>query len=353
MILAELGVEVFKIEPPKGDDARHWGPPFHNGDGMNFVALNRNKRSVTADLKDEQQRNALKQFIVERADIVIQNLRAGVVEKFGLDGETLTKAKPSLIYCNLAAFGRKGPRADKPGYDPLMQAFGGIMSITGHDGDEPVRVGPAIIDKGSAMWLIIGTLAALHRRDATGEGCIVDGSLYETALHWMAVPSAQYLASKRVPRRMGSENIALAPYRAFEASDGWLVIAAGNEGQFGRLSAALGHPEWASDPRFLTNADRVKHREEVNALVSGPIRNETRAHWQDVLDKANVPCAPVLSINEAIDDPQSKALGMLQDAPDGGLPLMGLPISFNGERPPLRRSAPKLGEATDVVFGKK
>ena len=352
MILAELGVEVFKVEPPKGDDARHWGPPFHNGDGMNFVALNRNKRSVVVDYKDAAQRDALKKFIIGRADIVIQNLRAGVVEKFGLDSDTLMKAKPSLIYCNLAAFGRKGPRADKPGYDPLMQAFGGVMSITGHDGDEPVRVGPAIIDKGSAMWLVIGALAALHRRNLTGEGCVIDGSLYETALHWMAVPTAQYLASKKVPRRMGSENIALAPYRAFEASDGWLVLAVGNEGHFGKLAAALKHPEWAADKRFLTNKDRVGNREAINALVSEAVRTNTRAHWQALLDEAGVPCAPVLSIDEVIEDPQSKSLGMLQSAPDGGLSLMGLPISFDGERPPLRHSAPKLGEATDIVIGK-
>jgi crotonobetainyl-CoA:carnitine CoA-transferase CaiB-like acyl-CoA transferase len=352
MILAELGAEVFKIEPPKGDDARHWGPPFHNGDGMNFVALNRNKRSVIVDYNDVAQRDALMKFIVERADIVIQNLRAGVVEKFGLDSDTLTKAKPSLIYCNLAAFGRRGPRADRPGYDPLMQAFGGIMSITGHDGDAPVRVGPAIIDKGSAMWLIIGALAALHRRNLTGEGCVIDGSLYETSLHWMAVPTAQYLSSKRVPKRMGSENLAIAPYRAFEASDGWLMIAVGNEGHFGKLAIALQHPEWASDPRFLTNKDRVANRSAVNTLVAQALKDNTRAHWQQVLDEAGVPCAPVLSIDEAIEDPQSRALGMLQQAPDGGLPLMGLPLSFNGERPPLRRSAPKLGEATESVIGK-
>lgn len=354
MILAELGVEVFKVENPRGgDDARAWGPPFFDGNGMNFVALNRNKRSVAVDLKDEQQRAALRAFIVARADIVVQNLRAGVVEGFGLDGASLTAAKPSLIYCNLAAFGARGPRADKPGYDPLMQAFGGIMSITGHDGDPPVRVGPAVIDKGSAMWLVIGALAALHRRTATGQGCIIDGSLYETALHWMAVPSAQYLASKRVPRRMGSENLALAPYRAFEASDGWLVIAAGNDGQFRRLAATLGHPEWADDARFRSNPDRVVNREAINALVAEAIRPSPREHWQALLDAANVPCAPVLTIAEVLAHPQSQALGMLQQPPDGGLPLMGLPISFNGERPPLRSSAPRLGEATQAVLGKK
>ncbi len=352
MILAELGAEVFKVENPRGgDDARAWGPPFFNGDGMNFVALNRNKKSVAVDLKNERERAALRRFILARADVVVQNLRAGVVEKFALDARSLTAEKPSLIYANLAAFGARGPRADKPGYDPLMQAFGGVMSITGHDGDEPVRVGPAIIDKGSAMWLIIGALAALHRRDATGRGCVIDGSLYETALHWMAVPTAQYLATKRVPRRMGSENLALAPYRAFEAADGWLVIAAGNDGQFARLAAVLGHPEWPGDARFRTNADRVGNREAINALVAAAIARQSRAHWQAALDDAGVPCAPVLSIAEVLEHPQSRALGMLQQAPDGGLPLMGLPISFDGERPPLRASAPKLGNATAAVLG--
>jgi crotonobetainyl-CoA:carnitine CoA-transferase CaiB-like acyl-CoA transferase len=353
MIMAELGAEVFKVENPRGgDDARAWGPPFFDGNGMNFVALNRNKRSVAVDLKNEAERAALRRFILDRADVVVQNLRAGVVQGFKLDAQSLIAEKPSLIYCNLGAFGARGPRADKPGYDPLMQAFGGIMSITGHDGDEPVRVGPAIIDKGSAMWLVIGALAALTRRHATGQGCVIDGSLYETALHWMAVPTAQYLASERVPRRMGSENLALAPYRAFEASDGWLVIAAGNDGQFARLAQALGHPEWVSDVRFRTNPERVGNREAINALVTDAIKASPRAHWQALLDTANVPCAPVLSIAEVLDHPQSQALGMLQQAPDGGLSLMGLPISFDGERPPLRTSAPRLGEATSEVLGK-
>ncbi|HVG52545.1 MAG TPA: CoA transferase [Xanthobacteraceae bacterium] len=356
MILAELGADVIKIENPRGgDDARAWGPPFVNGVGTNYVAINRNKRSAAVDLKDEKQRDALRKFIFDRADIVVQNLRAGVVAKLGLDAATLTKAKPSLIYCNLNAFGAAGPRADKPGYDPLMQAFGGIMSITGHDGDAPVRVGPAVVDQGSAMWIVIGVLAALHRRTATGKGTIVDGSLYETALAWVGIPALQYLASepRRAPRRLGSENIALAPYKAFEAQNGWVVIAAGNDGQFSRLAATLGHPEWADDPRFKTNPDRVRNRKDINGLVAAVIATAPRDHWQETFDAAGVPCAPVLTIDEVIAHPQSHALGMLQDAPDGGPPLMGLPLSFDGVRPPLRNSAPALGNATDVVLGAK
>jgi crotonobetainyl-CoA:carnitine CoA-transferase CaiB-like acyl-CoA transferase len=352
MIFAELGAEVIKIEnPARGDDARAWGPPFVDGDGSIFVAVNRNKRSAAIDFKDKRQCAALRQFILTRADIVLQNLRAGVVEQFGLDGASLTAEKPALIYCNLSAFGDAGPRAGRPGYDPLMQACGGLMSVTGEEGRPPVRVGPAIIDQGAAMWMAIGILSALHRRAATGRGGVISSSLYETALFWMGVPTASFLASKQVPRRMGTENGNLAPYKAFETKDGWVVICAGNDQQFAHLAGALGHPEWASDPDFRSNAERVKNRERINALVADIVKTKTRDHWQATLDAAGVPCAPMLGLDEVLAHPQSRALGMLQDAPDGGMPLMGLPLRFDGERPPFRASPPRLGEATDIVLG--
>jgi crotonobetainyl-CoA:carnitine CoA-transferase CaiB-like acyl-CoA transferase len=351
-IFAELGAEVFKVENPAGgDDARSWGPPFVDGVGAIFVAINRNKRSVAIDFKDRDQCEALRRFILARADVVLQNLRAGVVERFGLGAEALTADKPALIYCNLSAFGDQGPRAGKPGYDPLMQAFGGLMSVTGEDGRPPVRVAPAIIDQGSAMWMVIGVLSALHRRAATGKGGVISTSLYETALFWMGVPTANFLAGKEVPRRLGTENGSLAPYKAYEAEDGWVVICAGNDTQFARLSAALGHPEWADDPDFRSNADRVRNRTRINALVAGVVETAAREHWQAVLDAAGVPCAPMLDLGEVLAHPQSHALGMLQNAPDGGIPLMGVPLRFDGERPPFRASAPKLGEATGVVLG--
>ena len=351
-IFAELGAEVFKIEnPERGDDARSWGPPFVDGVGSIFVAVNRNKRSAAIDFKDKDQCAALRQFILARADIVLQNLRAGVVDRFGLDGKSLTAEKPELIYCSLSAFGDRGPRAGKPGYDPLMQAFGGIMSITGEDGRPPARVGPALIDQGSAMWMVIGVLSALHRRAATGKGGVIETSLYETALFWMSVPTATFLASGDVPRRFGTENGNLAPYKAYEASDGWMVICAGNDKQFANLAAALGHPEWASDPDFAINPQRVKHRTRLNGLIADLVKRGSREHWQATLDAAGVPCAPMLGLDEVLAHPQSRALGMLQDAPDGGIALMGAPLRFDGERPPFRSSPPKLGEATDIILG--
>ena len=351
-ILAELGAEVVKIENPRGgDDARAWGPPFVDGVAAVFRAINRNKRSAGIDLNDVAQRDALRRFITERADIVLQNLRAGVVEKFGLDAASLRALKPSLIYCNLAAFGASGPLRDRPGYDPLMQAFGGIMSVTGEDGRPPVRVGPSIVDQGAGMWAVIGILAALHRRTLSGEGCVVGTSLYETALGWTAMHTASFLASGRVPGRMGTENFGIAPYKAYEATDGWLVIAAGNDNHFARLAAALGHSDWASDPQFHSNPDRVRNRERLNALIADVIRTAPRDTWLAKLDAAGVPCAPLLTVDQVLAHPQSKAVGMLQPAPDGSGPLIGLPLQFDGERPPFRRSAPALGEGTELVLG--
>ena len=348
--LALLGAEVIKIESPRGDDARTWGPPFVGEDSAIFVAANRNKRSAIIDFKDATQCETLRRFIVARADVVLQNLRPGTVEKHGLDATALRAAKPSLIYCNLAAFGSTGPLMDKPGYDPLMQAFGGIMSITGEEGRPPVRVAPSIVDQGAGMWAVIGILSALHRRTQTGEGCTVGTSLYETALNWVAMHAASFVASGKVPRRMGTENWGIAPYKAYEASDGWIVIAAGNDNLFARFAQAIGHPEWKDDPAFRTNAERVANRERLNALIAADIRTATREVWLTKLDDAGVPCAPMLALDEVLAHPQSKAVGMLQSAPSGtGIPLIGVPLEFDGKRPPLQRNSPALGEATDMV----
>jgi crotonobetainyl-CoA:carnitine CoA-transferase CaiB-like acyl-CoA transferase len=353
MVLAELGAELFKIEPPgSGDDARQWGPPFAHGAATVFNALNRNKRSAAVDLKDPAQLAALRCFILERADIVIQNMRPGQVERFGLDAASLRAEKPALIYCNLGAFGPAGPLRDKPGYDPLMQAAGGIMSTTGLEGQEPVRVGPSLVDQGAGLWGVIGILAALRRRDATGEGCEIGTSLYETALGWMGMHMSSFLASGRAPRKLGTENSGIAPYKAYRAADDhWLVVAAGNDALFRRLCAAIARPDWPADPRFATNPDRVRNRVALNAALADVIETAPRAHWLAALDAAGVPCAPVLGLDEVVEDAQFKALEMLQHPDDGGPDLLGLPLRFDGTRPPLRRSPPALGEATRAVLG--
>lgn len=350
-ILADLGARVIKIERPgKGDDARHWGPPFNNGVSTIFISVNRNKMSAIVDLKNEEHRNSLRQFILDEADIVIQNMRPGLVESLGL-GESLRNEKPSLIYCNLAAFGRSGPYASKPGYDPLMQAFGGIMSMTGHDGAPPARAGVSIIDQGAGMWSVIGILSALHRLNLTGEGCVVDTSLFETALAWVNAGNASYQATGRAPGRSGSENPGLVPYKVFEARDGYLMIAAGNDNLFRRLAQALGKSEWLADGRFATNPARVENRALVNAAVQDVIATRDIETWLAVLDAAGVPVAPLQSMDQVLTHEQTQALGMLQTDARSGMTLMGLPLSFNGGRPPLRNSPPALGAHSAIIAG--
>jgi crotonobetainyl-CoA:carnitine CoA-transferase CaiB-like acyl-CoA transferase len=351
-VLAELGGTVIKIENPQGgDDARHWGPPFLDGVSPVFNANNRNKRSATVDLKDAGQRASLRRFIVEKADVVLQNLRPGLVERYGLDAKSLRAARASLIYCNLAAYGATGPAKDRPGYDPLMQACGGIMSVTGHEGAEPVRVGPSLVDQGAGMWAVIGILAALYRRQQTGEGCEVDTSLYETAIGWLLVHVANFLVSGNVPKRLGSENAGIAPYKAFEAADGWIVIAAGNDGLFRRLTEALARPDLAADARFAGNPDRVRNRIALNDAIAAIVRTAPRDHWQARLDAAGVPCAPVKTVDQVLADPQFAAVDMLQTSPDGAMSLVGLPLQFDGVRPPLRNAPPALGDANALIFG--
>ena len=350
-ILAELGAKVFKIEPPNGgDDARQWGPPFVAGAAAVFNAINRNKASAAVDFKQEGERALLRQFITEQADILLQNLRPGLVETLGLDAAVLRKEKPSLIYCNLGAFGSVGPLRNMPGYDPLMQACGGIMSITGDDGRAPVRVGPPIVDQGAGMWAAIGILAALHRRTATGEGCEVGTSLYETSVHWIAMHAAAFQASKKVPRRLGTENPTIVPFKAFEAGDGWLIIGAGNDRLFRLLANCFDRAEWADDPQFRNNPDRVRNRDVLNSLIAEIVANKSREYWQQKFNDAGVPCAPVLTVDQVMADPQFAALEMLQSAPDGSIALIGLPLSFNGVRPPFRSLPPPLGSHSSAIL---
>lgn len=351
-VLADLGAEVIKIEKPDGDDARKWGPPFVDGAAATFQALNRSKRSVVADLRDPCDRKALLELIHERADVVLQNLRPGQVDSLDLGSEAILRLKPSLIYCNLGAFGTKGPLAGHAGYDPLMQAFGGIMSVVGEEGWPSVRVGPSIIDIGTGMWAVIGIQSALLRRHATGSGGLVDVSLFETAVAWMTVPAAQYLASGEMPRKVGSGQVGIVPYRAYRTSDGELVVAAGNNKLFSGLSKALGHSEWTADERFATNPDRVRHASELYGLIEQRMRTQSTGHWMAALEAEGVPNAPVQNVQQMLEHEQTKELGILQQIPGASIPLIGLPLSFDGQRPQSRAASPALGADTEHLLQK-
>jgi crotonobetainyl-CoA:carnitine CoA-transferase CaiB-like acyl-CoA transferase len=352
MILGELGADVIKVENPKGGDAcRGWGPPFAEGAATCFHAVNRGKRGITVDLADAQQAAKLRALILERADVVIHNLKFGALDKYGLGAAELVAAKPSLVCCNLAAFGAVGPMRERPGYDPMMQAYSGLMSLLGEDGRPPVRVTASIVDVGSAMWSVIGILSALQERGRTGRGGIVDASLYETALTWMNIYLADFLASRELPSRHGSGVAMIVPYQAFAASDGYRMVAAGNDNLFRKLAAALGRPSLAEDPRFCTNGDRVVHRGELIPILSDIFATETSAHWGRVLDAAGIPNGPINTLDQVVADPQTAALGLIQRDPGSSLSLVGLPLSFDGRRPPFAKRAPALGEDNQAVLG--
>ncbi|MBV1951351.1 MAG: CoA transferase, partial [Cycloclasticus sp.] len=339
-ILAALGAEVIKVEPEgRGDDCRHWGPPFWNGTSAMFQALNRDKKSITVDLSNQEDKAWLKNELVTQADVVLQNMRPGKIAALNLGADDLLKENPTLIYCNIWAFGKTGPMSEKPGYDPLMQAYSGLMGLNGEEGRPPVRIGTSAIDMGTGMWSAIGIISALYKRQSTGEGCVVDTALYETALSWMSYHIAGYHATGELPTPQGSGVQGIAPYQAYECSDGYLVVAAPNNKLFDLLKGVMGSPEWANEARFETNPKRFENKPELNRLMTDILVKETRMHWQTKLDQVGIPNSPIQKVDEVLDDPQTQALGIVQESVEHAMKLVGLPIQFNGLRPPLKNEA--------------
>lgn len=343
MILADLGARVIKVENPKtGDYARDWGPPFWGDTSSSFASLNRGKEGITIDFSAPGDAAALRRLIEEEADAVIQNLRPGILEKFGLGPEAMRAAKPALIWCDIGAFGASGPLAKKPGYDPLVQASTGIMSITGEGDRPPVRVGVSLVDMGSGMWTVIGLLSSLLARAQTGRGAHVSTSLYETGLAWMTIPLAGFEANGDVRRPYGSGVAEIVPYQAYETADGWLMIAAGNDSLFRKLCAVLGLDQLPDDPDYALNSARVTNRVKLLALISAEVAKWAPDELAARLDELGVPNAPLLTVDQVARHPQTAALDMTVEA--DGLSLMGVPLAMDGARPRARNRAPKLGE---------
>jgi crotonobetainyl-CoA:carnitine CoA-transferase CaiB-like acyl-CoA transferase len=350
-ILADLGADVVKVEKPEyGDDARHMGAAFRQGDSLHFLDINRNKASVTLNLKSADGVAQL-HALLETADILIHNMRPGVMDALGIDGASVCARHPRLIYCEISGFGHRGPMCALPAFEPVAQAFSGILSINGNPDGPPARVGVSIVDVGTAMWTVIGALAALQRRSLTGKGGVVNTSLLETALAWAGPHIVGFLNEGRVPQRLGTAHPHLVPYQTFDARDGALLIAAGNDRLFARLCGTLEKPEWATEPRFSGNRARIEHRAELIRLIGEKIRCEPRQHWIARLTEAAVPCAPVNTIPEVLQDAQIDALKMLQEVPGTGVTLAGLPISFDGVRPKIRTLGPRLGQDNDQRLG--
>jgi formyl-CoA transferase len=356
-LLGDLGADVIKIERPgAGDDTRHWGPPWH-GEGDKrvaayFLSANRGKRSAAIDFAREEGAELVRR-LAGQCDVVVENFKVGGLARFGLDAASLRAANPRLIVASITGFGQDGPYAERAGYDFIIQGMGGMMSVTGHPDGEPgggpMRAGVAIADLFTGMYACVAILAALHKREKSGEGAHIDMALFDTQLAMLANQAANALVSGEEPPRQGNTHPNIVPYQPFEAADQPIIIAIGNDRQFARLAAMCGHPEWASDERFATNGARVANRGEIVRLVSESIAQKTASEWFEKLDAAGIPAGPINRVGQALADIQAQHRAMVRTI--GGVPLVGSPVRIDGERCDSELPPPALGEHTEAVLG--
>jgi crotonobetainyl-CoA:carnitine CoA-transferase CaiB-like acyl-CoA transferase len=353
MTLADLGADVVKVERPDGgDDTRHWGPPFAGDDAAYFLSLNRNKRSVTADLKTPGGAEAVRRLANE-ADVLIENFRPGLMAQLGLGLDDLRRANPRLVTCSLTAFGDDAGEPSRPGYDIIVQAMCGLMSVTGEPGGGPVKAGVALLDVVTGLQAAIGILAALAERACTGVGRHVSVSLFDASVAAMVNQAANTLIGGMVPSALGTEHPNIVPYQAFMAADRPFIVAAGNDRLFRRTCEVVGHAEWADDDRFTTNQARVAHRSELVPMLADRFASRRAGEWLAALDDAAVPCSPIRTMDEVFDSPEGAALVDEVDDParGGSLRLVANPLRFDGRRLPTRLAPPVLGADDEDVLG--
>lgn len=347
MMLGDAGADVIKVEPPGGDQVRAWGPPFWGDQGTEFLAVNRNKRSIVLDLKTPDGKQTLFR-LCEQADVLVENYRRGVPERLGIDYETMRTVNPRLVYCSISGFGDSGPRRDQAAYDSVMQAFVGIMHMTGTPGGPPVRASVSVCDVSAALYANQGILLALAARERTGRGQRVEASLFESQIALMLFRAVGYFATGQAPTgKMGSASPHLAPYEVYPTADGDIMIAALNDGLYQKLTDALDLPKLASDPRFTTNALRVKNRNALNALLKARLAERTTREWSQIITHAGVPCSGINTIADALNDPQTAARDMimtLQHTSLGEIKVPGIPIKLSDTPGSGRRAPPLLGQ---------
>jgi crotonobetainyl-CoA:carnitine CoA-transferase CaiB-like acyl-CoA transferase len=363
-ILADLGAEVIKVERPgSGDDTRAWGPPFlKNADGTEtkeagyYLAVNRGKRSITLSL-DQPEGQRIVRELARSADIVLENFKAGTLARYGLDAASLRAENPRLIYCSVTGFGQTGPRRDQPAYDFLIQAMGGLMSVTGERDDRPgggpQKVGIPIVDLMTGMYAAVAVLAALARRERSGEGETIDIGMLDVQVATLANQAMNYLVSDKVPQRQGNAHPNIQPQDVFACADGDVIIVVGNDGQFRRLCNVLGHPEWAEDPRFTTNAQRIRNLEAMMAQLRGRLAGMTRQALIEALDAAGVPCGPINNVSDVFADPQVVARGMLKQVPHPSgvqAPQLSTPIRFAEAQLATPAAPPLLGQDSEAIL---
>ncbi|MCB5175096.1 CaiB/BaiF CoA transferase family protein [Microvirga lenta] len=360
-LLADLGADVVKVERPgAGDDTRGWGPPFiegADGDDLSaayFHSCNRGKRSIAVDFETSEGQDLVRR-LAAHADVVIENFKVGGLKKYGLDYESLKAVNPRLVYCSITGFGQNGPYAARAGYDFMIQGMGGIMDLTGDPDGEPQKIGVAFADIFTGVYSVVGVLAALRRRDQTGEGAHLDMALLDVQTSVLANQAMNYLASGKSPRRMGNAHPNIVPYQVFPVADGHVIVAVGNDGQFARFVSVLGRPDLAQDERFRTNAGRVHHRPELVPVLTELTLKMTRDALLAALEGQGVPAGPINTVADVFDDPQVVARGMRIDLPApaakaGSIPSVRSPIVLDGQPMAASRPSPRLGEHTDEVL---
>ena len=348
-ILSSLGAHVVKIERPEtGDDARGWGPPFWQGTATTFQAMNHGKKSIALDVKNPEHIQWLKKYLSE-VDVFVQNMRPGLLEELGLGSAEICTLNPRLIYCSLTAFGHKGPKKLDPGYEPMIQAFAGLFSVNGDENGPTSRVGMQVLDLGTGIWSALGCIAALFQRQQTGKGCVVDTSLFETAMGWLQVMMAGYQVTKKQPARHRSGNPNVVVFQALPTLNGEVVVAAANDRLFIKLVTALGREDWARDPLYATSALRVKNKASIIPEMEKIFSMQTTDYWNELLEGLGIPCAPILNFEQVMAQPQTHEIGIFQNIPDLDMKVVGLPVSFDGLRPPVVHRAPNIGEHTQEV----
>jgi formyl-CoA transferase len=354
MMLGDLGADVIKVEVPgRGDDTRHWGPPFaKGGESAYYLCINRNKRSMTLNLKSEQGRSVLKDLI-QQSDILVENFRVGTLESWGLSYKELQRLRPGLIYCTITGYGYTGPYREKPGYDFVIQAQGGVMSITGPAEGEPYKVGVAIADITAGLFACNAILASLFARQQTGEGQRIDISLLDSQVAWLANVASNFLISGEKPQRYGNAHPNIVPYQTFKARDGYFALGVGNDLQWKKLCVILEQDSWAEDERFATNADRVENRELVNRLLADLFGKRDVVHWLSQLEASGIPAAPINTIDRVFEDPQVLSRGMKVEVAHptaGAVPLVGSPLMIPTASVEVRLPPPLLGEHTGEIL---
>ena len=347
MMLADLGATVIKVEGRMGDDTRHWAPPRRGDDATYFLTANRNKHSVVLDFKDPEDLEYA-QRLAARADVLVENFKAGGLAKYGLDYETVKAANPGIVYASVTGFGRDNPL---PGYDLLIQGLSGFMSVTGTQESGPVKAGVAVVDVFTGLHTAVGILAALAHRKDTGDGQLVETNLLSSALSGLANQTSAYVAGDVVPTAMGNAHPSLYPYQPMPTAEGQIIIACGNDSQFARLAEILGHPEWAADARFANFADRNVHRDELEPELIEALSEKTNQEWFDILTEAGLPCAPINSIAQGVDLAASLGLDPVAEAGDGDrvIPTVANPIRLSSTPASYDLAPPTLGESTEAV----